>query len=106
MVLINVGVTAKSEKIAVKDQKGFNANQVPTMISFFVDQKVVDYIPEKDDYFMVEKYKKELTKTYSKIDSYLCKVHDISEQSDTIEFDNNKFTNPQISGIFDDNNNI
>ena len=70
----------------------------------YPDQKVFYYISGTNDYFTVKKYKKELAKPYSKIDLYLCKVHDISEQSEAIEFDNNKFTNPQISGIFYDNN--
>ena len=132
-VAINVGVISNSERndslsiirgsrLPVKVQKGFNASQVlkeaitkhSNHDQFFCgledydllypDQKVVDYIPGTDDCFTVEKYKKELAKPYSKIDLYLCKVHDISEQSDAIEFDNNKFTNSQISGIFDDNN--
>ena len=39
---------------------------------------MVTSIPETEELFMVEKYKKELAKPYSRLDLYLCRTSDFS----------------------------
>ena len=107
-VTINIGLMESTDKndynlgpirgsrLPVKVQKSFTAPEVLSAgnlkhsnhdqlfcssedyLLLYPDQKVVTNIPRSEELFTVEKYKKELAKSYSKLDLYLCRTYDFS----------------------------
>ena len=45
----------------------------------YPDMEIVDIVPGKQHKFIVQKYKDELGRPYSKIDLYLCKAGNVEE---------------------------
>ena len=129
-VVINVGLMKDTDKglcitrgsrLPVKVQKCFNSGQVlqaatekhanhdqffcglEDYVLLYPDQKIVANIPGSTVAFTVEKYKKELAKPFSKVDLYICKLHDLTSMvySNDDSPDNNVVTPPDDGTTID-----